>query len=181
MLGEQQAKEKQMALQNLIGQIVSRQVAVAMQSYGIGINQLAVQVQMQMLMMDTIRRLLEEKGIITKEEFEEQAQKLQEMTQRSHEISHDMEMDRDERVKKLVEECGLDEKQAEGLVDEVAKRMSGTGVEGLVGKEEEGESEDAPEEDTKEEEETPDESGSEEQAAASGAGDDQAGGLVQLP
>ena len=161
------AKEKQQALHNLIGQMVSRHVAVAMQSYGVGINSLATQVQMQMLMLDSIRRILEKKGMITKEEFEEQAQKLQDQAQRSHEISHDMEIDRDERIRMLVEECELIPEQAEGLVDEVAKSMAGAGLEGIVQQED-----DQPEEEQKEES---DESGSEEPAPA-GTGDDKAGG-----
>ncbi len=149
MMRDQAAKDQQQALHNLIGQIVSRQVATAMQGLGMGINSLAGQVQMQMLMMDSIRRILEKKGYVTKEEFEEQAMELQKITQRSHEISHDMEMDRDERIKKIVEECELEPDQAESLIDEVAKRMSGAGLEGVIQKED-----DQPEEEQKEE--TPD-------------------------
>lgn len=183
MLGEQQAKERNQALQNFIGQVVSRQVAVAMQAYGQGINHLAAQVQMMMLMQDSMRRLLEDKGHITKEEFEAKAQELQDNARRAHEISHDMEIDRDDRVKMLVEECELELEQAENLVDEVAQSMAGAGLEGLVQKEDTPEGEEAPQEENpdQEQEEESDEPGPEEQAAAAAGGDDKTGSKLHLP
>jgi hypothetical protein len=163
MLGEQKAREETQALSAFIRQLVTQQIGVAMSAYNHGLNHLASQIQMQITFAETIRRILEEKGLITTEEFEAEALKLQENSKRAHEIAHDLEIDRDERVKQLMELCELPEEHAVAIVDQVAQSVAGAG-----------------QPQAEPEEEESDESGSEE-PAESGTGDDQARSELLLP
>ena len=101
----------------MIQQMVSQQIMQFMSQFIAQINELSMSNHTSLSMMEVMRRLLEEKSIISKPEFEEMATKMSEMTKRAMEIANDSDTSEDDRVKMMLEECDIEESTARSLIE----------------------------------------------------------------
>jgi ribosomal protein L16 Arg81 hydroxylase len=105
----------------MIQQMVQQQIMQFMSQFIQQVNELSMSNHTSLSMMEVMRRVLEEKGIVSKPEFEEMADKMSAMTKRAMEIANDSDTPEDDRVRMMLEECNIEEGTARDLIKHAAE------------------------------------------------------------
>lgn len=108
---------QQNMLTAVIRQIVTEQIMAVTQQFIAHLNELSENAHVAISMIEVIRRLLKEKGVITEEEFTEKVGSMQKNTKRASEIANDFDTSEEDRVRMMVDECEIDEGTAKSLVE----------------------------------------------------------------
>jgi len=131
----------------MVRQMVTQEIMGVTNQFISHMNELAMNNHTAMSMIEVIRRILEDKGVITIDEFNGKMLAMQKLTHRANEIANDFDTTEEDRVKMMLEECDISESTARELIEHA--KTTQEGLSSLVETPEEGESdeqrEDAPE------------------------------------